>query len=471
MRMSNASEVHVTINGQTVAGRAGSTVLELALANGIVIPHLCDGAEPWGSCGLCLVEVEGRPQPVRACCLTAEEGMVVNSRTERVQRDRRLVLELMLSEHAGDCTAPCSMACPAGADCQGALAALARGDFRQAAAVWKDALPLPGAVGLTCGAFCRSACRRRHVEEPLSIPALQVWTARADLDSGHPACPSMAPDSGRSVCVVGGSLRGLSAAYFLRRLGHRVTVAEASSKMGGVLRERCPDTGLLDRELSWLEGLGIGFRNGYRASACGDAVRGFDLLLPLSEGGEDPAREVARGRRAAEEVHARLTGAPPKSRPAIRCRTQLSDHSFRDIPICPGRPVDSGDPATVREEASRCLECGCSAYPACGLLREINAAGVRPGRLGWVRLPGPAPLMPGLVYTRSKCLLCGRCVRACRETGRGLLSLAGKGRQTTIIGGLPCGADSPCANCLRCLEVCPTGALVCAPDLKSDKMD
>lgn len=469
--MSNASEVRVTINGQTVVGRAGSTVLELALANGIVIPHLCDGAEPWGSCGLCLVEVEGRPQPVRACCLTAEEGMVVNSRTERVQRDRRLVLELMLSEHTGDCTAPCSMACPAGVDCQVALAALARGDFRRAAAVWKDALPLPGAVGLTCGAFCRSACRRRYVEEPLSIPALQVWTARADLDSGHPVCPSMVPDSGWSVCVVGGSLRGLSAAYFLRRLGHRVTVAEESSKMGGVLRERCPDTGLLDRELSWLEGLGICFQTGCPVSVVRASGGGFDLLLPLAEGGEDPAREVARGRQAAEKAHERLTREAPNSRPTIRCRAQVSERSFQNVPICLGQPVDGGDLATVRAEASRCLECGCSAYPACGLLREINAAGVRPGRLGWVRLPGPTPLTPGLVYTRSKCLLCGRCVRACGETGRGLLSLSGKGRQTTIIGGLPDGTDSPCANCLRCLEACPTGALFCAPDLKTDKMD
>ena len=457
--MSNASEVHVTINGQTVVGRPGSTVLELALANGIAIPHLCDGPEPWGSCGLCLVEVEGRPQPVRACALTAKEGMVVNSRTERVQRDRRLILELMLSEHTGDCTAPCSMACPAGVDCQGALNALARGDFRQAAAVWKDALPLPGAVGLICRAFCRSACRRRYVEEPLSIPALQVWTARADLDSGHPVCPSMAPDSGRSVCVVGGSLRGLSAAYFLRRLGHRVTVAEESPKMGGVLRECCPDVGLLDRELAWLEGLGICFRNGCGASDYGDMGCGFDLLLPLPEEGQDPAKEVARGRRAAEKAHARLTGEGPKSRPAIRCRTQPSDLSFQDVLICPGQPLDGGDPVAVRMEASRCLECGCSSYPDCGLLREINAAGVRPGRLSRVRLPGPAPLMPDLIYARNKCILCGRCVRACRETGRGLLSFAGKGRRTTIIGGLPPGADSPCVGCLQCLEACPTGAL------------
>lgn len=459
--MSNASEVHVTINGQTVVGRVGSTVLELALTNGIVIPHLCDGAEPWGSCGLCLVEVEGRPQPVRACCLTAEEGMVVNSRTKRVQRDRRLILELMLSEHTGDCTPPCSMACPAGVDSQGALAALARGDFRQAAAVWKDALPLPGAIGLTCRAFCRSACRRRYVEEPLSIPALQVWTARADLNSGHPVCPSMAPDSGQSVCVVGGSLRGLSTAYFLCRLGHRVTVVEESPKMGGVLRERCPDTGLLERELAWLEGLGIRFRNSCGTSAYGDKEYGFDLLIPLPEDGEDPAREVARGQRAAAEAHARLTGEVPKSRPAILCRTQPSDLSFQDVPICPGQPLDGGDPVAVCTEASRCLECGCSAYPDCGLLREINAAGIRPGRLSRVRLSGPVPLTPGLIYARNKCLLCGRCVRACRETGRELLSLAGKGRRTTLIGGLPAGADSPCAGCLQCLEACPTGALSC----------
>ena len=95
---------------------AGTTLLAAATANGLKIPNLCfDGrVELYGACGLCVVEVEGTPKLQRACSTKARDGMVVHTDTERVVRARKMALELLLSDHDGDCKAPCTKACPAG---------------------------------------------------------------------------------------------------------------------------------------------------------------------------------------------------------------------------------------------------------------------------------------------------------------------------------------------------------------------
>lgn len=95
----------ITIDGRSVAYLPGATVLELALANGIDIPRLCyhPALKPSGGCRLCLVEIEGRPNPAPSCGLACDEGMVVRTQSEQLTRMRRDVLELFVSEHPLDC--------------------------------------------------------------------------------------------------------------------------------------------------------------------------------------------------------------------------------------------------------------------------------------------------------------------------------------------------------------------------------
>ena len=102
----NMSEVAVTINGKELAGRAGQTILELALENGIDIPNLCHDPRlaPTGSCRLCLVEVEGRKEPVTACTFTISPGLVVETETDEIISLRKTILELLFYEHRGTCT-------------------------------------------------------------------------------------------------------------------------------------------------------------------------------------------------------------------------------------------------------------------------------------------------------------------------------------------------------------------------------
>ena len=98
--------VTLTIDDRTVEAEAGTKVLWAALDAGIFIPNLCAMREretPFGACRLCFVEVEGRDLPVTACSETVAEGMVVHTRSERVDRLRRSALELLLSHHDLDC--------------------------------------------------------------------------------------------------------------------------------------------------------------------------------------------------------------------------------------------------------------------------------------------------------------------------------------------------------------------------------
>ena len=99
--------VKTIIDGQEVAAPAGATILQAALAAGIDIPHLCyDPAwqlAPTSSCRLCLVEVEGARAPVTSCSYAIAEGMVVSTDTEKLRQMRRLVIELLLSDHPHDC--------------------------------------------------------------------------------------------------------------------------------------------------------------------------------------------------------------------------------------------------------------------------------------------------------------------------------------------------------------------------------
>jgi len=107
--------INLTIDGRAVAVPAGQTILEAARALGLTIPTLChiEGFEPSASCFLCAVKIEGRPNLWPSCATLVAEGMAVISNSDEVRAARKTSLELLLSDHAGDCVGPCRTGCPA----------------------------------------------------------------------------------------------------------------------------------------------------------------------------------------------------------------------------------------------------------------------------------------------------------------------------------------------------------------------
>src|SRR5579863_7755585 len=96
--------VTLDIDGKSVTVPRGTSVMRAAVEAGIQVPKLCatDNMEAFGSCRLCLVEIEGRRGTPASCTTPAEEGMVVHTRTARLQRLRRGVMELYASDHPLD---------------------------------------------------------------------------------------------------------------------------------------------------------------------------------------------------------------------------------------------------------------------------------------------------------------------------------------------------------------------------------
>lgn len=264
------AKVHLNINGYEIYTEQGNTILQAAREHGIEIPTLCydERVKTYGACGVCLVEVEGNRKLLRACATKVAEGMVVRTDTRRVVDARKIALELLISDHDGDCRAPCSLNCPAGTDCQGYVGMIANGEYKEAIRLIKERIPLPSSIGRVCPHPCEKACRRQMVEEPISIAWLKSFAGDMDRASKDPYMPPCAPNTGKHVAVIGGGPGGLTAANFLRRKGHAVTVYDAMPHMGGMLRYGIPQYRLpkeiVDEEVASIAALGVEMKNNIR---------------------------------------------------------------------------------------------------------------------------------------------------------------------------------------------------------------
>jgi formate dehydrogenase major subunit len=255
------SEIKINLNGKEIKVKAGCTVLEAAEQNGVKIPTLChdNRLKPTAACRICLVEVEGARGPLPACATAVTDNMVIKTHTDYISNLRRMGLELLLSDHYGDCIAPCKMACPAGIDIQGFIAHIANEQYDMALKLIKDSNPLPLVCGRVCPRFCEEKCRRNIVDEPVAINALKRFVSDIDMDSGHPFKPECKTDTGHKVAIIGGGPAGLTAAYYLAIEGHRVTIFESSPKLGGMLRYGIPEyrlpKAILDKEIKTITDL------------------------------------------------------------------------------------------------------------------------------------------------------------------------------------------------------------------------
>ena len=264
------SEIKLIINGKECVGQKGQTILQVAEANGIDIPTLChnENVKHYGACGVCVVEAKNSPKLMRSCSTLAADGMDINTESKRVIQARKVALELLMSDHDGDCRGPCMLNCPAGTDCQRYVKQIALGDYHGAVETIKEKLPLPASIGRVCPHPCETACRRKMVEEPISIAFLKAFAADQDLASANPFKADIAPDTGKSVGIIGGGPAGLTAAYFLRRAGHAVTIYEAMPKLGGMLRYGIPEYRLpkavVDAEIAAIADMGVEMKPNFK---------------------------------------------------------------------------------------------------------------------------------------------------------------------------------------------------------------
>ena len=157
-------------------------------------------------------------------------------------------------EHA----VPCVMACPAHVDIPGYIALIKAGRNEDAVRLIRKDNPFPAVCGYVCEHPCEENCRRAMVDAPLNICGLKRYAV--DNSKSIPAPPKYDP-TGKTVAVVGGGPGGLTAAYYLSIMGHKVTVFEQRDKLGGMLRYGIPDYRLpqdvLDSDINYILNLGV----------------------------------------------------------------------------------------------------------------------------------------------------------------------------------------------------------------------
>ena len=511
------------IDNREVTVPEGATILDAARRLGIAIPTLChlDGLPPSTSCMVCLVRVRSPDRLVPSCAALAEDGMIVESETEEVRAARREAMALLLSDHLGDCEAPCRIICPAGLDIPRMLRHLAAGETGEAYALARGALVLPGVLGCICPAPCEKGCRRGEYDAPLAIRASHRFAADAARTAGEaPPAPRTAA-TGKKVAVVGAGPAGLAAAHHLQRLGHACTIFDERAEAGGRLRDAVPEDRLprdvLDAEAALVARTGARMRFGVRVGrdvAIGDLAAEFDAVI-VAVGEVDAAgaaalgleasergiaadrrtratsrpgvfaagaavhkgrmavRAVADGRAAAESAHQFLCGMPvtgPAPLFSVHIGKVLDGEMERFLAegsargrVAPAAGEGAGfTREEAREEAGRCLHCDCRKAETCGLRIHARAYGARGGAAkGERRRFEQRAEHADVLYEPGKCIACGLCV-AVAERAREPLGLAFIGRGFDVRVGVPLSrslAEGLRKAAAECAAACPTGAL------------
>jgi ferredoxin len=519
----------LTIDNMPIEVPAGSTILQAARALGLDIPSLChhDGYRPATSCMLCLVRVkegvnaathaedrvslltqdDGNKLPrssgrlVPSCATAVQDGMEIESQTAEIQSLRRAGLELLLSDHAGDCVGPCEMACPLGVDVPTLLRQVAAGQWREAIATIRREMALPSVLGRVCERHCEKACRRRQVDSAAAICAIKRYVADGDLASSEPYLPPREPASGKRVAIIGAGPAGLSAAWHLLMAGHGCTIFDEQSVAGGRLRdltanavgatgESALSPSVLDSEVALVAQLGAVFQLGTRVDSepsLADLQREYQAVLLATgqvadrqnvmlgaavQNGRviiDPAtqqtaipglfaagdavrpgsaivRTVADGKSAAACIDAFLrTGtARPASRPFASRLGRLQENDLVQLTVGASRggrmQTDRHDEPSedvIRTEAQRCLHCDCAAKDGCRLRHYAQQYGVAGGRYRGRRRPLVRSLQHGDVVYEP-----GKCILCglciqAAEAAREPLGLTFVGRGFDVRVGVP----------------------------------
>jgi len=506
----------LTINNKHVTVPSGTTILKAAQKLGIEIPTMChnDEVEHFTSCMICLVKNAQNGKLYPSCSMPVADGMDIITIDDEIREARQTGLELLLSDHVGDCEAPCTIACPAHMDIPTMNRLLTAGKFDQALKVVKQNIALPSVLGHICPAPCEGVCRRKPIDGEISICLLKRFSG----DEGHYE-EKPAPLTGQKVAIIGSGPAGLSAAYYLQLKGVQCTVFEQSGNIGGIIRDEIESGKLpeesLEKESLVIRKIGVEFRLNSKIGkkefenlqkefnavliasgniseeqkSWGIAInaKGFEAdeqtyqttqpTVFVAGSAYKPSKLVirllAQGKEAAASIWQMLSGKPVVGQPmkfnskfgklVIPEYAQYLKESVEGNRIEPTNGILKGlTSEEVKAEAARCLHCDCRKIDSCKLREYSDQYGAIQKRFAYEeRKAVRKQFHDTIVYEPEKCIKCGICVRLTAKhqekygftyIGRGFDVEIGVPFNENINEGLKLIAE-------KVADECPTGAL------------
>jgi ferredoxin len=516
--------IQITINNQEVAVPADSSILEAARELNIHIPTLCylNGYERFTSCMICVVHEVKTDRLLPSCSAIVAEGMRVETENEKVREARKDALDFLLSEHVGDCDAPCLRACPAHMNIPLMIRQIEEGQLEDAIRTVKKDIALPAVLGRICPAPCENGCHRKSYDSPVSICSLKRYVADVDLAQKSPFCPESKANSGKKVAILGAGPTGLSAAYYLLQDGHACHVFDKNPQPGGMLRYGVPDEDLpksvLDSEVERIAELGVEFSMEHslgKELGWSDLRKAYDAVI-LAVGKINP--EVfetsglelsSRGIKINTQTFETIVpgvfvggNAVSEARMAIRAAAHgknlaYSVNQFLENKVVTGpsrrfqsmqgkiREEEVGEFMKEAEgherivpqggfkegfaadeavrESRRCFGCDCRKPDSCKLRQYSEVYQANQRRFTYVERKRFQKNIQHdhVIYESGKCIKCGLCVQITKKAGEKLgLTFVGRGFDVRVE--TPFG--EPLSQGLKkvsgdCISACPTGAL------------
>ena len=515
--------IKLKINGREIVADKSLTVLDILKQEGITVPTMCflDNSEHFPTCMVCIVKDQRLDKLIPSCSTHIAMGMDIITHDAEVIEARKTALELLLSDHVGECDAPCQTNCPAFMDIPLMNRLLAQGKFDEALRVVKKDIALPAVLGRICPAPCERACRRRNIDEPVSICTLKRYAADHDLGQQTTFIPDLAPANGKKIGIIGTGPAGLSAAYFLLQQGYQCDLYDKNPLPGGALRYAIPDDRLpkdvLDDEIDIIRQMGATFIMNRELPEDGieDLRKVYDGIIIAS--GEDNAdfkdiekknrsfitekntfqtnlagvfaigsaikpgrvaiRAVAHGKEAAFSMHQYLSGETVTGIPQIfnsrigRMLEEEYEEFMLEADAGPRIETKDFEGFTldqVQKEAARCMHCDCRKKFNCKLRDFSHDYDANQKRFFPDNRPPVRKIMkyPPLIYEPEKCIKCSICVRiTAKHTDQLGLTYIGKGFDVEI--SAPFSDEQNVLfekTAILCAEKCPTSALALRGD-------
>jgi heterodisulfide reductase subunit A2 len=222
-----------------------------------------------------------------------EHGLPVGPRWIRVFPDiresgGRWWFTYIVTECHRAATPPCRAACPAELNIWKYVNLAAVGRFEEALKVVRETTPFAGGLGYVCTRPCESSCERGNVDIPVAIRAIKAFLADYEIKEGRKKAKAVKKTKKDMVAIVGAGAAGLSCAYDLIRQGYSVTVFEASSKAGGLMRWGIPEfrlpRNIVDNEISYIEELGVEIKTNTPVKALDDLFKQGYKAIYLATG-------------------------------------------------------------------------------------------------------------------------------------------------------------------------------------------